>query len=422
METQTLLTILSDQREEFQAKELEGLCPREEERLLSASSKLAQVVIGVRRCGKSTLCEQFIRHNKIACAYVNFDDERLAFMETEDLNRLLEAIYVLYGDIQAFFFDEIQNIKAWPLFINRLLREQKHIFLTGSNAKLLSNELMTHLTGRHNKVELYPFSFMEYCRMKQVDLESLSTKAKAARKAALHNYLTEGGFPELIDETNKKGYINGLLESIIKKDIAKRFKIRHIDTLYRMAGYLADNFAQEFTAKTIGNLFEISNHTAENYYSYLKEAFLLVGIPKFSYKAKERIRGEKVYVVDPAFVSERSGTFSLANLGWRLENAVCIELLRRCHPFYSEVFYYKQPGWEVDFLIADRGRVTQLIQVSYDISNPKTKEREIRGLLNAAKIFNCNNLMLLTYENHPDIRQDGNTIVVKDASEWLCKR
>ena len=212
------------------------------------------------------------------------------------------------------------------------------------------------------------------------------------------------------------------MESIIKKDIAKRFKIRHIDTLYRMAGYLADNFAQEFTAKTIGNLFEISNHTAENYYSYLKEAFLLVGIPKFSYKAKERIRGEKVYVVDPAFVSERSGTFSLANLGWRLENAVCIELLRRCHPFYSEVFYYKQPGWEVDFLIADRGRVTQLIQVSYDISNPKTKEREIRGLLNAAKIFNCNNLMLLTYENHPDIRQDGNTIVVKDASEWLCKR
>ena len=422
METQALLGILSDQREEFKTRDTAGFCLREEENLLSINSKLAQVVIGVRRCGKSTLCEQFIRHHKIACAYVNFDDERLAFMKTEDLNRLIEAIYVLYGDVHTFFFDEIQNIAAWPLFINRLLREQKHIFLTGSNAKLLSNELMTHLTGRHNKVELYPFSFKEYCQMKRVDLESLSTKAKAARKAALHSYLTEGGFPELINETNKKGYMNGLLDAIIKKDIAQRFKIRHIDTLHRMAGYLADNFAQEFTAKNIGKLFEISNHTAENYYSYLKEAFLLVGIPKFSYKAKERIRGEKVYVIDPAFVSERSGTFSLANLGWRLENAVCIELLRRSHPLYYEVFYYKQSNWEVDFVIADRGQVTQLIQVSYDISNPKTKEREIRGLFNAAKMFHCSNLLLLTYENHLDITQDGINIVVKDVSEWLCEK
>ena len=216
--------------------------------------------------------------------------------------------------------------------------------------------------------------------------------------------------------------ITALLDAIIKKDIAQRFKIRHIDTLHRMAGYLADNFAQEFTAKNIGKLFEISNHTAENYYSYLKEAFLLVGIPKFSYKAKERIRGEKVYVIDPAFVSERSGTFSLANLGWRLENAVCIELLRRSHPLYYEVFYYKQSNWEVDFVIADRGQVTQLIQVSYDISNPKTKEREIRGLFNAAKMFHCSNLLLLTYENHLDITQDGISIVVKDVSEWLCEK
>ena len=160
MDIKELIPVIADLREEYLSKETSLLTNREEASQLSLKSKLAQVVIGVRRSGKSTLCEKFLLENNVQCAYVNFDEERLADLKTEDLNKLLEAIYFVYGDVDYLFFDEIQNIAAWPLFVNRLLRQGKHLFLTGSNAKLLSNELMTHLTGRHNKVELYPYSFL----------------------------------------------------------------------------------------------------------------------------------------------------------------------------------------------------------------------------------------------------------------------
>ena len=320
MNTQTLLTIVADQREELLANDYSDLCSRPEESQLDLKSNLAQVVIGVRRCGKSTLCEMFLKQKGVEFAYVNFDDDRLGDMKSNDLDRLLEALYMTYGEFEYLFLDEIQNIEGWPLFVNRLLRQKIHLFITGSNSKLLSNELSTHLTGRNNKVELYPFSFSEYCAMKKVDATSLSTKAKALRKGALHEYLQQGGFPELFNESNRRGYINGLLDAIIKNDIAKRFKVRNVEALRRISAYLADNYCQEFVAKTVGELFGVSNHTAENYYSYLKEAFLLIGVNRFSYKSKDRVRNEKVYVVDTAFVTERKDNFSLENIGWKLEN------------------------------------------------------------------------------------------------------
>ena len=144
------------------------------------------------------------------------------------------------------------------MFVNRLLRQKMHLFITGSNSKLLSKELSTHLTGRNNKVELYPFSYSEYCAMKKIDTTSLSTKAKGIRKSTLHEYLLQGGFPELFNESNRKGYINGLLDAIIKNDIAKRFKVRNVEALRRIAAYLADNYCQEFVAKTVGELFGVS--------------------------------------------------------------------------------------------------------------------------------------------------------------------
>ena len=162
MLVEELAKIIADQREEIMSEDMSSFCERLEASQLSPNSSLAQVVIGVRRSGKSTLCTKFLLDNAVECAFVNFDDERLAALQTEDLNKLLEAIYIVYGDINAMFFDEIQNVESWPLFVNRLLRQRKRIFLTGSNSKLLSNELMTHLTGRHNKVELYPFSFAEF--------------------------------------------------------------------------------------------------------------------------------------------------------------------------------------------------------------------------------------------------------------------
>ena len=421
MNTQTLLSVVADQREELLMNDYAEFCTRSEESQLDLKSNMAQVVIGVRRCGKSTLCEMYLKQKNVEFAYVNFDDDRMKDMSASDLDRLLEALYMIYGEFKCLFLDEIQNVEGWPLFVNRLLRQKIHLFITGSNSKLLSNELSTHLTGRNNKVELYPFSFSEYCAMKKIDATSLSIKAKAIRKSTLHEYLQHGGFPELFNESNRRGYINGLLDAIIKNDIAKRFKVRNVEALRRISAYLTDNYCQEFVAKTVGDLFGVSNHTAENYYSYLKEAFLLIGINRFSYKSKERVRNEKVYVVDTVFSTERDDNFSLENLGWKLENVVCVELMRRYKPMFCDVFYYKDTSSQVDFVVAKDGNVRELIQVSYDISNEKTRKREIRGLKNAAKQLKCNNLTLITFEDNETIEEDGLTINVIPATEWLLR-
>ena len=421
MEVEDLAKVVADQRDELLSEDIAALCDRDEAQQLSIESNLAQVVIGVRRSGKSTLCTKFLIDSGIECAFINFDDERLSKMQTDDLNRLLEAIYVVYGNIDYLFFDEIQNVEAWPLFVNRLLRQKKHIFLTGSNSKLLSNELITHLTGRHNKVELYPFSFADFCRIKNVDTKSISTKAEGLRQNALHQYLATGGFPELLVEGNPTNYIDGLFNAIIRNDIARRFKIRNEEVLRKMAAYLADNFAQEFSATIVGKMFGISNHTAENYFRYLKEAFLFIGIKKFSYKAIERVRNEKCYVVDVAMSAKRTDTFSLENLGWKLENVVCIELMRRYHHQYSEIFYYKDASFEIDFIVARNGIVQELIQVSYSIESEKARRREIKALLNGAQKFNCSKLTLLTFSREEVMTIDNQTINVVPATKWLLQ-
>ncbi len=171
----------------------------------------------------------------------------------------------------------------------------------------------------------------------------------------------------------------------------------------------------------ISKLFGISDHTAGNYYSYLKEAYMLLGVPMFSYKSKDRVRNEKVYVVDVAFVSEREGTFSTENLGWRLENVAYIELLRRNRPKYADVFYYRDKQWEVDFIVAKDGKVEQLIQVSYDISSEKTLKREINGLVKAAEKFKCENLLLINFDEDREEEKNGHTIQFISAAEWLSE-
>lgn len=420
MDTKRIYRILSDQKEEIQQKNYSSLCTRREEQQLSLSTNLAQIVIGVRRSGKSTLCEMYLAKADTNYAYVNFDDDRLANIKTEDMDSVLDALYQLYGDFDYVFFDEIQNVNNWQLFINRLLRQNKKIFITGSNSKLLSSELTTHLTGRHKKIELYPFSFAEYCDSLGTDLHSYTTKCIALRKRALLEYLKTGGFPELINEENKTDYIESLLNSIIKIDISKRFRVRYVETLKRLASTLCDNFCQEFVSSELSKKFGVSDHTIENYYSFLKEAFLLQGINKFSYKSIERVRGEKVYVVDLAFVSNRHNTFSTNNLGWRLENTIFIELLRRTRNVYSDVFYFREKQWEVDFIVTKNGNVEQLIQVSFDISNEKTLKRELTGLLKASQKFNCKNLTLINFFDEKEVTIDGLTVNIVPASEWLC--
>ena len=222
MTTQELLPIIADQKDEFLNEDFTGICSRDEEKLVDLKSRLAQVVIGVRRSGKSTLCRKVLREANVNAAYVNFDDERLENVQTSDLNNILEALYIVYENFDYLLLDELQNVDGWPLFVNRLLRQKMHLIVTGSNAKLLSNELTTHLTGRHHKITLFPFSFDEYSRVKEVDMKALTTKGQATIKRELSNYLMNGGMPEMLTESDPQGYIMGLLEAIIKRDICKR--------------------------------------------------------------------------------------------------------------------------------------------------------------------------------------------------------
>ena len=419
MDVRKLITVFSDQKEELESNDLSTLCDRLEEGQLSLNSKLAQVVIGVRRSGKSTLCEKVLRQNQANFAYANFDDDRLIGLTTEDFDTVLDALYQLYGDFQYLFLDEMQNVDDWQLFVNRMLRQNIHLVITGSNAKLLSGELATHLTGRYHKIELFPFSFTEMARMKDINLSSLSVKATALRKKALSEYLIEGGFPELLNEPDKRGYVEGLLDAIIRNDIAQRFRVRFVEVLRRLATYLMDNFCQEYSAKELSSVLGVSDHTIDNYYGYLKEAFLLLGIHKFSYKSRERILNEKVYVVDPAFVTDRNDVIASTNLGWRLENVVYIELLRRYRPQHKDIFYYRDRQWEVDFMVVKDGTVEQLIQVSYDISSNKTRQRELNALVKASEKFHCDDLLLINMDYEEQVTVKGHKISIVPAAEWL---
>lgn len=422
MTVQDLLPIISDLKDEIMSVDVASLQSRYEESLLDLDSQQAQVVIGVRRCGKSTMCIKRLIESGVEFGYVNFDDERLAQLKTDDLNKVLEAVYIVYGEIKYLFFDEIQNVEAWPLFVNRLLRQKMHIILTGSNAKLLSNELMTHLTGRHNEIDLLPFSFAEYALIKGVDTTSKSTRATSILSKTLLEYMHHGGMPELLYETNPQRYVSSLTDSIINRDIANRFRIHNVTALSNISEYITDNFAQEFVATKTGEKFGISGHTAEKYYSYIKEAFLVQGIRKFSYKSHERIRNEKMYVIDMAFVSNRLNTFSNENLGWRLENVVFLELLRRARMNMENVFYYRDKTFEVDFLRTSGHHVEELIQVSYDMSNPKTRKREITGLLKASEKFHCNNLTIVSFNETDQVQMNGKVVNIVPAHEWMMRK
>ena len=295
-----LLQVLAEQKEEILNYRKQEWISRKEENLFEFDSPLAQIVIGVRRSGKSTLCHKVLQGNNVRYAYVNLDDDRLANLQTEDLNTILTCIYQLYGtDITYLFLDEIQNVDGWYLFVNRLLRTNIHIFITGSNAKLLSGELATHLTGRYNEIRLFPFSYSEYCEYHKIDVVGITTKAEAERKIAFTNYVNDGGFPEMQRMRNKRGYIESLIEAILQKDIQSRFKIRNIEVLRKISHHLINNSCQEINYAAMSKVFGMSDKTLQKYISYLQQAFLIQILNKHSYKSIERISGSKAYIVDP---------------------------------------------------------------------------------------------------------------------------
>ena len=415
--------VLLEQQDELEALDGEVLIHRPEEDLINLKSKLAQVVIGVRRSGKSTLCFNALRKAGVHYAYANFDDERLEELETQDLDNVLQTLYKIYGKFDYLFLDEIQNIDGWPLFVNRLLRQRLHIIITGSNAKLLSTELATHLTGRHHKIELFPFSFKDWCSIKDVEYTRLTTKNKGLLSKAYEEYFRQGGFPELISgEENPKEYISTLIDNIISQDIKKRYKIRNIDALKRLAHHILNETPTLIVKETLQNIIGIkSERTLGNYLMYLNQTYLISTISKYSSRSRERARNEKSYAIDVAFMDKRENAFSGENLGWRLESIVYLELLRRKAGTENDIYYYQGRSAEADFVVCDGNKTLAVYQVSYDISNDKTRKREIKGCIAGAKATKCDNIFLITDHESEVIEEDGYSIQVVPIWEWLTR-
>lgn len=422
-----LLTVLSDQRDELKDFTASSWITRREEASFNLKSNRAQVVIGVRRCGKSTICKKVLLESGVNFAYVNFDDERLVKLTIERMNDVMETLYRIYGSFDYLLLDEIQNIEGWHLFVNRIMRSGVKVVLTGSNANLLSGELATHLTGRYNQIVLFPFSFVDYCTAKGVEMKSASTKSKALRQRALDEYLQCGGFPEIVAGEERRGYIMSLLSAIIQKDICRRYNVTRIQTMWEIANNLLDKNCQEVSYNALQKLFGVGSiHTVKNYVSYLNEAFLLRIVSKFSTKSSDRLLSKKSYVTDMAFISDREDVIASQNLGWRLENTVLLELLRRIHTEYQQVYYLrKNNDFEVDFVVYESSRVLELIQVTYtlDKTNKKLYKREVEGLIKGAKQTKCDHLTIVCLEGDSEtLEVDNYRIEVVKAAEWLCQQ
>lgn len=390
------------------------------EGVLSAKAALAntliKVIMGPRRAGKSTFAIQMLKG--VDFAYVNFDDERLA--DTDDFDELLKSIIEVYGETEYLLFDEIQNVNGWELFVNRLHRRGKNLIVTGSNSKLLSRELATHLTGRYIPFQVLPFSFSEFLLAKNFDLDD-TMELKERQGLLLRNlsdYLSTGGYPEIVTgNLDGKHYLATLFDSILFKDIVKRYNIRYAKKLYDLGRYLITSHSSLFSYNKLKNLLEIrSVHTVENYLEYLKEAYLIFNLDRFSNKVKESLKSpRKAYAYDLGIIN--SVKFKISpDIGRLLENLVAIELLRRKEEFY---YYKTRDGKEVDFAIREGLTITQLVQVCYEISDKTTRNREINSLIKVAKETGCNNLMILTWDFEGNETIKGKDIVFLPIWKWL---
>lgn len=384
----------------------------------SVSSGLVKVVVGPRRAGKSVFALQMLAASGADFAYVNFDDERLA--APLDLDELLKAMIQIYGETRTIFFDEIQNVAGWELFVNRLHRRGYNLVLTGSNAHLLSRELTTHLTGRYREFRLLPFSFAEYLGTRDflVDDRLAAAERRGLLLKHLADYLQSGGFPEVVmQKVDSASYLATLFDGILFKDVVKRYGVRYSVKLHDLGKWLVGNVAREYTCTSLKNSLAFrSVHTVENYVSYLLEAFLFLSVERYSPKAKMRITApRKIYAFDTGMVNTlrfRTG----ADTGRLLENLVAVELYRRGEEFYS---YKTAGGKEVDFLLRGRDNPDALLQVCYDLSEPKTRRRELQALAKAGEELGLGDGTVLTWDEAGEESVGDFRIRLIPAWSWL---
>ena len=375
------------------------------------ANPMIKLITGPRRVGKSTYALLMLQGRNFA--YLNFDDNQLLSGWDEDL--VMRTLDEVYPDYDFLLLDEVQNLKGWDVWVSKLYRRGKNLVITGSNAKMLSSEMATVLTGRYLLVEMLPFSLTETMEWKGISPLSHDGKPRTETSVIADDYLRNGGYPETIDMRSiTRSYLSTLFDSIIWKDVAKRHNIRNITDLNNLALYLLSNFCNPLSANEIAKELSMTSvTTTRKFMDYLHEPYLFFYLPRFNNKLKLMKKAAiKVYVIDNGFVTSRAFNIS-ANLGRLLENEVFVELLRQGFQVETSLFYYRSRNdREVDFVTRQGPQIHQLIQVCYDMTSPKTEKREVESLIECAKELKCNNLLIITNNDEREINKNGHNIKV----------
>ncbi|MDY4850738.1 MAG: ATP-binding protein [Paludibacteraceae bacterium] len=403
---------------------------------LPVQPELIIIVPGVRRAGKSSLL--MLTVNKLLASgvkreqilWVNFDDERLDRMPTEELDEVLQAYREMYPEIELkdvyMFFDEIQNIDGWDLFVLRVFKSYcRNVYVTGSNAKLLSAEISTALRGWTLDYEMLPLSFREFCRFKGIDAHSYLESEKAKRYAAMEEYIHGGGFPKVVlstDKSMKLRLLQGYFNTMLFRDLAERHAIKNIEALRYFLKRVMQNLTKTTSINAIvndmrSNGVSVSKDDLYSWADWAVDAYLFVRYPKYSRSlVKENQSLRKYYVIDTGMRQAVLMPQS-EDKGKLLENIVALELFRRRGA--DRKMFYWQDGRECDFVVQREEHVEELIQVTWDIEDEDTRKREIDGIKEAAKGTKCNKLTIVTRERKETIEEDGFNIEVVGIEEWL---
>jgi predicted AAA+ superfamily ATPase len=380
------------------------------------SSKQIKLITGPRRSGKSTQALLMLRGKNFA--YLNFDDNALLSRWDEEL--VMAMLSDVYPGYEYLLLDEVQNLDNWDLWVSKLYRNGVNMVITGSNAKLLSSEMATVLTGRYLQVQMYPFSLGEFFDYFQLHPSRSEVKTQQLKQAQ-DDYLRNGGYPETVEARSiTQSYLSTLFDSIVWKDVAKRHKVRNVTDLNDLAMYLVSNFCNPLSYNDVATDLGLSSvSTTKKYMGYLNEPYLFFYLPRYNNKLKLMKKApQKVYLVDNGFVAAKA--FSLSeNLGRLLENQVFVELLRRGYDTEKSLFYYRSRNdKETDFVTRNGNRIESLIQVCYDLSSPKTEKREVDSLIECAGELKCDNLYIITWDEERTIEKDGYVIQVVPVMRW----
>ena len=431
MEKNKIKELIIEHKERFLAKT--KLIKREIQKDINSFLKQREIIVitGVRRGGKSSLMKLLatditekygVPRNNIL--HLNFEDERFTEFDVNDFDQVYEIFLEVYHPRgkNYFFLDEVQNVKGWERWVNRLYEfEDIKIFVTGSNAAMLSPEISTTLTGRNRQLIIYPFSFNEFLSLRKYSLNEKSFYLREKRielKQLFKEYLELGSFPEVLkirDITLLEQYF----KDIIYRDIIARYSTRNIKEIKEMTLFLASNIG---TVQSYKNLKEIigvkSLNTIKNYLEILENVFLFFRVELFAYSVKKQIYNpSKIYSVDSALSNSVAFKFS-ENIGHIYENLVFIELRRR----NKEIFYWKsKKNQEVDFVIKRGLKIEEAIQVCFSLAEKKVRDREIKGLLAAENELNVNNLVIITDDEEGEKEIEGTTINIIPLWKWLLQ-